>query len=260
MDIRNSSRWVQYTLGQQWLGMLGITLAAFAFRSFLHPLIQPYGVFHFFIVAVLLVQYLFGYRLALASIVISLALGEVYFVEPYGEVSHLTDKDLIISLNFVLVILPAVFLLEKLQRTLYARQLLNKVNNSRMLVALRRENDRLYFSKKIDQSNDFIQTLLQHFDQLVLVKTHEHPAMKGPALMRVCRQLGVQDTWQNLLSQEDLEEIHRPLKEPDWQAKRWERDFKWILDPQGSAHPLQGKVISFQIHDLQAELWIEMPS
>ena len=158
--------------------MLGITLAAFAVRSFLHPLIQPYGVFHFFIVAVLLVQYLFGYRLALASIVISLALGEVYFVEPYGEVSHLTDKDLIISLNFVLVILPAVFLLEKLQRTLYARQLLNKVNNSRMLVALRRENDRLYFSKKIDLSKEFLDTLLGDFEQVAFIKTHEHPPMR----------------------------------------------------------------------------------
>ena len=27
MDIRNSSRWVQYPVWQQWLGMLGITLA-----------------------------------------------------------------------------------------------------------------------------------------------------------------------------------------------------------------------------------------
>jgi hypothetical protein len=68
----------------------------------------------------------------------------------------------------------------------------------------------------------------------------------------------VEGSWQELLSQQDREEISRPLKEPDWQAKRWERDFKLILDLKGASHTLQGKVIGFQIHDLQAELWIEM--
>ena len=260
MDIQNSSKWVEHTRWEQLLGTLVITFAAFAFRSALHPLIQPYGVFHFFIVAVLIIQTLFGYRMALVSVAISLALGEIYFVEPYGQFSNLTDKDLIISLNFILVILPAVFLLEKLQRALYARQLLGKVNDSRMLVALRRENDRLYADKKVDHSNDFIQTMLTHFDQLVLIKSHPHPAMPGPALLREhLKATGVQ-AWQGLLSPSDLQAIQAPLSPPDGSSQRGQRDFSLQLNWAGASHTLQGQIIHFQGPDLHVELWIARPA
>jgi hypothetical protein len=259
MKIQNSNSWVVHALPQQLMGTLGITLAAFALRSAIHPLIQPYGVFHFFIVGVLIVQYLFGYRMALLSVLISLALGEIYFIEPYGQVSNLTDKDLIISLNFVLVILPAIFLMENLQRTLYGRQLLNKVNDSRMLVALRRENDRLYFSKKIDQSNDFIQTLLAHFDRLLWIKTHHHPVMPGPALYRVCRMEPGGHAWTDLFSDQDLAEIKRPLSAPDWSSRRGERDFQMNFKHPDGSKILKGKVISYQLPDHQIELWLSLP-
>jgi K+-sensing histidine kinase KdpD len=256
MDIQNSTKWVTYNPWEQILGTLGLILTAFAVRSAFHSLLQPYAVFHFFIVAVLVVQYLFGFRMALLAMLLSIVLGEVFFVEPYGQISNLTDKDLIISLNFILVTAPAIFLLEKLQRTLYARQLLSKVNQSRMMVALRRENDRLYFSKKIDHASDFVDALLGDFEQVVFVKTHEHPPMRGPALLREMNQMGVQGSWQNLISETDWAEIQRPLNAPQWQAKRWERDFELHL--QHPIHPktIKGKVVNYQIQDHQVELWI----
>ncbi len=256
MDIQNSKKWVAYSFWEQILGTIGLILTAFAVRSAFHSLLQPYAVFHFFIVAVLVVQYLFGFKMALLGMLLSIVLGEVFFVEPYGEISLWNEKDLIISLNFVLVIVPAIFLLEKLQRTLYARQLLNKVNQSRMMVALRRENDRLYFSKKIDHSKDFLDTLLDDFEQVAFIKTHEHPPMRGPAFMREMNQLGFQGPWQSLIAQRDWEEISRPLSTPQWQAKRWERDFELQLNHPEHVKPLKGKVVNFQIHDHQVELWI----
>jgi hypothetical protein len=256
MDIQNSTKWVTYNLWEQILGTLGLILTAFAVRSAFHSLLQPYAVFHFFIVAVLVVQYLFGFRMALLAMALSIVLGEVFFVEPYGHITNLTDKDLIISLNFVMVIVPAIFLLEKLQRTLYARQLLNKVNQSRMMVALRRENDRLYFSKKIDHSKDFLDTLLSNFDQIAFIKTHEHPPMRGPAILREISQWGGRASWQSLISESDWEEIRRPLSTPQWQAKRWERDFELRLNAPSQGKSLKGKVVNFQIHDQQVELWM----
>jgi len=259
MNIQNSTKWVAYNLWEQILGTLGLILTAFAIRSGFHSLLQPYAVFHFFIVAVLVVQYLFGFRMALLGMSLSIVLGEVFFVEPYGQISNFTDKDLIISLNFVLVMVPAIFLLEKLQRSLYARQLLNKVNQSRMMVALRRENDRLYFSKKIDHSKDFLDTLLENFEQVAFIKTHEHPPMRGPALLREMSHLGVQGSGQSLFSDQDWEEIRRPLSAPQWQAKRWERDFELTLKHLTQTQAFRGKVVSFQIHDHQVELWIAKP-
>ena len=140
---------------EQALGTLTITLFAFTLRALLQSFYHPYGVFHFFIVAVLVVQHFFGYRMALCSAALSLFLGEVFFVEPFGEVSHWTDKDMILIVNFVLVVLPAIYLLEKLHRTLYASQLLHKINGSRGLISLRRENDRLYYIKKMNYSVSF---------------------------------------------------------------------------------------------------------
>jgi K+-sensing histidine kinase KdpD len=256
MEYQNSTKWVSFNPWEQILGTLGLILTAFAVRSAFHNLLQPYAVFHFFIVAVLVVQYLFGFRMATLAMILSIALAEVYFVEPYGQISNLTQKDLIISLNFILVMVPAIFLLEKLQRTLYSRQLLNKVNQSRMMVALRRENDRLYFSKKIDHASDFVDTLLDDFEQVVFIKTHAHPPMRGPALLRELNQMGEHASWQNLISADDWADIQRPLSAPQWQSKRWERDFELKLNHPTFTKTLKGKVVNFQIQDHQVELWL----
>lgn len=260
MDIQNTKKWVRYDLTQQWVGTLGITWLAFAIRWALQPVLQPYGVFHFFIVSSLLVQYLFGYRMALVAVALSLALGEIFFVAPYGEFSHLEDKDLIISLNFVLVIVPAIFLIEKLQRSLYGRELLGQVNASRMLVALRRENDRIFLGKKADLSTEWIDCVLTHFEQLLFLKTPHHPVMRGPAFHQLTGgQIAPDQAWTHCLAASDWAEISRPLDGPDWQAKRWERDFEIQLTLAQGKQTLKGKVIHFQAHDQRTELWVLGP-
>lgn len=257
MDIQNTRNWVRFGLSQQLAGTLAITLLAFLIRLSLQPVLQPYGVFHFFIVASLLVQYLFGYRMALIAVVLSLALGEVFFVAPFGEFTHLEDKDLILSLNFVLVILPAIFLVEKLQRSLYGRELLAQVNATRMLVALRRENDRIYFGKKADFSSDLIQSMLGRFEQLLFVKTPAHAVMRGPAFFQIIANgSSGNGEWPDCIDPQDWQDICQPLAEPGWQAKRQMRDFAITVRLSTGEKKLSGQVLSFQVQDQQTELWV----
>ena len=231
--------------------MLGITLTAFAVRTALHPVLQPYGVFHFFIVASLLVQYLFGYRMALISVGVSLALGEIYFVEPYGEISHLTDKDFIISLNFVMVILPAIFLVEKLQRSLYTRQLLGKVNVSRMTLALRRENDRLYISKKIQRTEALHGNLMRHFDRLLWCNKRGQDLMPGPAFVRMLGEACINPgQMERLFGQDDWSLISGNGSIPHG------GQFKVELNLPLSTKTLKGSVLRFEIEDQPVDCWL----
>ena len=78
MQIRNSKKWSEYSTKQAWLGTAMIIFVAFAVRFVLDPAIAPYGVFHFFIVACLAVQYFYGYKFAALSVALSIFLGYVY--------------------------------------------------------------------------------------------------------------------------------------------------------------------------------------
>lgn len=254
MDIRNSSRWVEFNVWEQWLGTLGLTMVAFALRSGLQPVLAPYGVFHFFILAVLIVQHFFGYRMALLSTVLSVFLGEVYFVEPYGEMSHWTDKDLILSLNFVLVVLPAIYLLEKLHRTLYASQLLHKINGSRLRVSLRRENDRMYFSKKMEHSVSFSTALASRFDDLLWIKLNDHAPQRGPAFFRLFPEQVSELDWHRGLSPGDWTELNRSVSGTsiDNEAK----PKQLTLQFGAVRHELAIELQILALQDLRIKIWI----
>ena len=229
-------------------------MVAFALRSGLQPVLAPYGVFHFFILAVLIVQHFFGYRMALMSTVLSVFLGEVYFVEPYGQMSHWTDKDLILSLNFVLVVLPAIYLLEKLHRTLYASQLLHKINGSRLRVSLRRENDRMYFSKKMEHSVSFSMALVSRFDDLLWVKLNDHAPQCGPAFFRLCPEQVSDPDWHRGLGPSDWAELNRSVSgssiDVGVKPKRLTLQFGAVR------HELAIEVQILALQDAQVKLWM----
>lgn len=151
-------------------GTLVLTLMALLIRYSLSPLIHPFAIFHFFILSCLATQFFFGYRYALTAVVASVFLGEYFFVEPIGMFDQLLIKDVIVSLNFVVVTVAAITLMEILQRGVYARELLLKVNDSRHLISLQRENDRLFYAQKSSDAWVVLETLIQEFDQVILLQ------------------------------------------------------------------------------------------
>lgn len=148
MKIKNAFLWRDYTAVQAWLASGAIVLIAFGLRFMLQPIVAPYGVFHMFTVACLMVQYLFGYKFSTPAIAISTLLGEYHFVEPYGTFDGIGHKDMVIAIHFLMVTGLAVFFMEKLSRQAYASDLLLKVMASRHKTSLLRENDRIFYAKK----------------------------------------------------------------------------------------------------------------
>ncbi len=217
MKIQNSKKWSPHSAKQACLGTALIILVSFALRYFLHPLIEPYAVFHFFIVACFAVQYFFGYKFALVSVLCSLILGEYYFVKPYGSFDVLSSKDLIISLNFVLVTLTAVAFMETLSRALSTRDLLLKVLESRHKISLHRENDRIFQAQKSSQNGSILESLLNDFDQILVIKFGESDYKVEPLFFKMTQNsILLSDTWnwQDAVYFEDkslLDQIFQPL-------------------------------------------------
>ena len=139
MLIKNSKNWVRHSTNKSVGGALLILLIAFLIRLGIHPLVEHYAPFHLFIVACTIIAFFYGYKLALLSIVTSIALGGYYFVKPYkmlGPLNELNPTDWLQFFNFFLVSLVAIFFIEKLQRNIFERDLLLKVMQSRYRIEL----------------------------------------------------------------------------------------------------------------------------
>ena len=170
MHIQNAHRWSSYSVPQALGGTLALTLMAFFIRSSLSPLLQPFGIFHFFTLSCLATQFFFGYRFALLGLALSIFIGEFFFVEPFASFDELTSKDVIITFNFAMVTGVAIALMENLQRSAYARALLLKVNHSRHIISLQRENDRLHYARKSGQAWSVLELLIEDFDRIFLLQ------------------------------------------------------------------------------------------
>lgn len=168
MRIRNALLWQDYTPYQALIGTVFITLTAFGLRYILHPIIEPYAVFHFFIVGCLSIQYLFGYKFSVPAMLVATVLAEYYFIEPYGDFDGLGHKDLVIAVNFLLVTAVAVLFMEKLRRAAYTQELLLKVMGSRHKVSLQRENDRLFYARKSSEVWAILEELIVDHEKTLL--------------------------------------------------------------------------------------------
>ena len=192
---------------------------AFLIRYGLHPLIEPFAVFHFFIVGCLLIEFLFGYRYASVAIGISLLLAEYFFVEPYGTFSDLGRKDFIIGFNFVTVTGVAIAFMENLRRNIYARELLLKVTNSHHKVSLERENDRLFYARKSNEAWTVLEELLTDFDRILLIRFGIDNEQPGPALYRLVPHAGSGQMqpvhWSDAIAAEDELPLRRRLDDPN---------------------------------------------
>lgn len=192
------------------VGTLIVISAALLIRFALHDYIKPLGVYPIFIISTLVVQYRYGYKYSILALAASVFLAEYYFVEPYGEFSFLSFKDIVITIDFVMVVGFAIFLIERLQRLVYAQKLLRKVNESRQVILLHRENDRLYFSKKSNLSGLAINRVLQNFEKILLLKFSSHPFSPGPAFYQQAQVRKMEQKssdWHQMIHPQDLEAL-----------------------------------------------------
>jgi hypothetical protein len=185
MMIQNIKRWSKFSPIESLMGTLALTLLAFLIRYSLSVIIQPFAVFHFFILSCLATQYFFGYKYAFLGVLISVLAGEYFFVEPIGTFDQLLTKDIIISLNFIMVTGAAILLMEILQRGIYARELMLKVGDSRHLLSLQRENDRLFYAQKSSEAWIILELLIKDFDRIILVQYGQDPPRLEPLFHRL---------------------------------------------------------------------------
>lgn len=141
MLFKNSRLWFQHTPFIAARDSALISLAAFVVRYAIHDWIEPYAVFHFFMVACVLIAIRYGYKSALSCLVASYFLGNYFFIEPYGRFGEVTTTDFIQGLNFFFVTAIAIGVIEKLQRTIYSQRLSIKVMQDRQRSMLYRQNE-----------------------------------------------------------------------------------------------------------------------
>jgi K+-sensing histidine kinase KdpD len=207
MRIQNSKSWVKYSFRQALAGSGLILLSAFLIRYALQPLIEPYAPFHFFIVACLFIAYVYGYQFALLGTFVSAFFGSYFFVKPYFSFDIATASDIIQFINFASVTLISVFIIEHLQRTLYARRMVLKIMESRHRVSLFRENDRIYFSKKNNEAWSILEEILTDFDNIIFLKFADGNIKPEPlflALAKTDQTVFSDDAWQALIHPEDV--------------------------------------------------------
>jgi hypothetical protein len=217
MRIQNSKSWVKYSFGDAVLGSVVLLLGAFVIRYALQPWIEPYAPFHFFIVACLFIAYLYGYQLALISTLISALAGSFFFVKPYFTLGPAAVSDVIQFINFTSVTAISVLIIEKLQRTIYARQMVLKIMESRHKISLYRENDRIYFSKSNNEAWAVLDEILTDFDDIILFQYGTGGVKLEPLFMALtlCNQpIFSGEEWQSFIYPQDIELLLSKLFQP----------------------------------------------
>ena len=217
MRIQNSKSWVKYSFGDAVLGSCAIFLCAFVVRYALQPLIEPYAPFHFFIVACLFIAYLYGYHMALAATLLSAFVGSFFFVKPYFTFTSTGVTDVIQFINFTSVTLISVLVIEKLQRTVYARQMVLKIMESRYKISLYRENDRIHYSKKNNEAWAILEEILTDFEDIILLQFGGEAIKLEPLFMTLTlcsHPLLMVDEWQTLMHPDDVALLLANLEQP----------------------------------------------
>ena len=194
-----------------------LLFSAFVVRYALQPLIEPYAPFHFFIVACLVVAYRYGYLMAIVSTLISALLGSYFFVKPYFTYGPASVSDVIQFLNFAFVTVIAILIIEKLQRTIYGREMVLKIMDSRHKISLYRENDRIYFAKANNEAWAVLDEILTDFDDIILLQYGAGDVKLEPLFMALtrCQKLILKlDEWKALLPPVDSALLLAKLSQP----------------------------------------------
>jgi K+-sensing histidine kinase KdpD len=189
--MKNARSWSPFSRIAAFGAATLVTAVAFGVRYLIHPWVEPYAPFQAFVLACVVSEFYFGLGPALLSLVMGGLLGTYYFVRPYQTfASMITRSDIIVTGNFVLVSVFVIVLIEVLRRTLYAKQLLLKVSQSRHRISLYRENDRLFLSRKSADTAALVEQLLSRFDRTLLLQLDDERYYPQALLYQLAPSLG----------------------------------------------------------------------
>lgn len=221
MRIKNSKSWAPYPWSKSVVGASFILLVSFLVRLSLHETIEPYAPFHFFIVACIAIAYLYGYKLALVGVVASTVLGGYYFIKPYNAFGTPASSDWLQFANFAVVTIVAILVIENLQRSVYSRNLILKVMQSRYRLALLNENDQLFIAQKNNTNWAILQKLLTRFDDILFLQFGDARIKLQPLFFEIFHFSGKalnSNDWQHYIHSDDLPYLKQLLALPPSEA------------------------------------------
>lgn len=118
-------------------------------------------------------------------------------------------------INYALVTMFMIVLVEYLRRTLYSNQLWFKVSESRHKISLLRENDRLYLAKKASSAARPLEKMLTEFDKVLLLKLPGggcHPQQALYRLAALAESATPVHEWMHLFHPDDRARLEAYLK------------------------------------------------
>jgi PAS domain S-box-containing protein len=139
--LQNAKRWASGRRGAYAMAVVA-TLAAYALRSFLHPVLQEHSAFMTFLIAAFAIEYFFGLGPALLCVIGGLLLGLYYFVKPYDSFLLPEMGDLALVFGYLVISAVGIFIIELLQRSRYELQLLRDVTQSQLEALKRSQKER----------------------------------------------------------------------------------------------------------------------
>ena len=151
MIINNEKNWCAYPLVWRYLICVIIVTLIFYIQYSVVPTLGKFYPYAIFRLASLLLAYFVGFGPAIFTLLTGSILGNLFFVEPYGEFTFPTTKDFS---DFVVLILSTglmIALIEHMRQINNKSKLLLLVFNSRYEMLLHRENQKLYLEREINK-------------------------------------------------------------------------------------------------------------
>ncbi|HEY6824626.1 MAG TPA: DUF4118 domain-containing protein [Steroidobacteraceae bacterium] len=139
--LRNSRAWAPRT-GVKWAAVVIAFLAALILRLALQDHLGPRYPLLFFTMVTLLVHFFYGLLPAIVLALVSLPTGIYLFVPPYVSFDLPTADDLLRVVNYIVVTIIFMVLIQYLRRAQYQAVLLYEIAESRYLMLLDSEADR----------------------------------------------------------------------------------------------------------------------
>ena len=131
MLIKNAKSWAPHMLSNYGYALAGVGIAFFIRYQF-HPFLQNNFPILFFLFNTLLIAFKFGYRPAIFSAILGVALAYYFFIPPYNSFDLDNPQDFLNIVIYSLLFAIAIYLIEKLQRERYRAVLIARVCESRM--------------------------------------------------------------------------------------------------------------------------------
>ena len=127
----NAKRWNSNKSHGYLVAVFGVLLA-FSVRYILHPLLGASLPLFFFQLNTILIAYFFGLVPALLTLALSAPLMIFYFLEPFGAMSVIDQRDVTLMLAYLSYTLLTGFLVELLRREQYNAKMAFLVSETRL--------------------------------------------------------------------------------------------------------------------------------